>query len=219
MIAHFVGQDAADSDLPCLALPWLGLSLTLSFGLFMPLWPAMRPTTTTAAKMLFFSSPWLPSARFVLPLLRLLCLFSLSALCGRRLPAQIIAQQIVNFPVAGKIMQFSVVTSVACCLSITWLAFSLSLHGSLSLSSDLPAVRNYTAATSFLISCRTFSWHFHLPPLSSSSSWLCIYNFWKAWRRGRRRPHLPCPARCSWSANCIFCCVFPTDFELWGFVP
>lgn len=218
MIAHFVGQDAADSGLPCLALPWLGLSLSLSFGLFMPPWPAMRPATTpTTTTMLFFSAAFCQvrssTSSSALPFQ------SLSAFCGRRLPAQIIAQQIVNFPAAGKIMQFSVVTSVACCLSITWLAFSLSLYVSLSLSSDLPAVRNYTAATRFLISCRTFSWHFHLPPLSSSSSWLCIYNFWKAWRRGRRRPHLPCPARCSWSANCIFCCVFPTDFELWGFVP
>lgn len=170
MIAHFVGQDAATSSCccwPCRAVPWLGLSL----GLFMPLWPAMRPTTTILAL-----SPWLPSARFALPLLRLLRLFSLSAFCGRRLPAQIIAQQIVNFPVAGKIMQFSVVTSAACCLFITCQALSLflSLCLSFSVSSDLPAVRNYTAATSFLISCRTFSWHFHLPPLSSSSSWLCI---------------------------------------------
>lgn len=54
------------------------------------------------------------------------------------------------------------------------LSLFLSLCLSFSVSSDLPAVRNYTAATSFLISCRTFSWHFHLPPLSSSSSWLCI---------------------------------------------
>lgn len=74
MIAHFVGQDAADSGLPCHFLPWLGLSLSLSFGLFMPPWPAMRPTTKTTTTMLFSSSPWLPSARFVLPLLRLLCL-------------------------------------------------------------------------------------------------------------------------------------------------
>lgn len=65
--------------LACLAISCPdGLSLSLSFGLFMPPWPAMRPTTTTT--MLFFSSPWLPSARFVLPLLRLLCLFSLSLL-------------------------------------------------------------------------------------------------------------------------------------------
>lgn len=68
--------------LACLAISCPdGLSLSLSFGLFMPPWPAMRPATTPiTTTMLFFSSPWLPFARFVLPLLRLLCLFSLSLL-------------------------------------------------------------------------------------------------------------------------------------------
>lgn len=154
MIAHFVGQDAADSGFPCLALPWLGLSL--SFGLFMPLWPAMRPTTTTTT-MLFSSSSWLPSARFVLPLLRLLCLFSLSLLSAVAVcQPKLLHSKLSISQQQGKSCNFQ--------LSPQLLAVSPSLdlprRLSLSLSSDLPAVRNYTAATSFLISCRTFSWHF-----------------------------------------------------------
>lgn len=74
-----------------------------------------------------------------------------------------------NFQLSPQLLAVSPSLDLPGCLSL-----SFSLYVALSLSSDLPAVRNYTAATSFLISCRTFAWHFHLPPLSSSSSWLCI---------------------------------------------